>query len=216
MVYETDYYILEYSNKDLEYIEELKNYIDTNILEVLDFFGLKEFDTKINIKLFGDLKEFRNAINKLTNKEVPDWLCGFSFSNDGKEYTYTLSLDNYKKTLSHENDELIDLKKLIMHEIVHACNKKYSGDYNIPLWLKEGLALYLAKQDKYINKELNANSYELINDVVSYHNYLIIMNYALNNYGKEYILGLLNDRKKAEEETLKLYEEIKCLNERNK
>jgi len=214
MIYETDYYILEYSNEDFEYIEELKSYIDLNILDIIEFFNLENFKDKINIKLFGDLEDFRNVINKLTNMEVPEWLCGFSFSKGDKEYIYTLSLDNYKKTLSHENDELVDLKKLIMHEIVHACNRKYSGNYNVPLWLKEGLALYLAKQDKYINKDLNANCYQLMNDVVSYHNYLIVINYALNKYGKEYILGLLNDRKKAEDETFKLYEEIKCLNER--
>lgn len=214
MIYETDYYILEYSNEDFEYLEELKSYIDLNILDIIEFFNLENFKDKINIKLFGDLEDFRNVINKLTNMEVPEWLCGFSFSKGDKEYIYTLSLDNYKKTLSHENDELVDLKKLIMHEIVHACNRKYSGNYNVPLWLKEGLALYLAKQDKYINKELNANCYELMNDVVSYHNYLIVMNYALNKYGKEYILGLLNDKEKAVKETFKLYEEIKCLNER--
>lgn len=214
MIYETDYYILEYSNEDFEYLEELKSYIDLNILDIIEFFNLENFKDKINIKLFGDLEDFRNVINKLTNMEVPEWLCGFSFSKGDKEYIYTLSLDNYKKTLSHENDELVDLKKLIMHEIVHACNRKYLGDNKIPLWLKEGLALYLAKQDKYINKELNANCYELMNDVVSYHNYLIVMNYALNKYGKEYILGLLNDKEKAVKETFKLYEEIKCLNER--
>lgn len=214
MIYETDYYILEYSNEDFEYIEELKSYIDLNILDIIEFFNLENFNDKINIKLFGDLEDFRNVVNKLTNMEVPEWLCGFSFSKGDKEYIYTLSLDNYKKTLSHENDELVDLKKLIMHEIVHACNRKYMGDNKIPLWLKEGLALYLAKQDKYINKELNANCYELMNDVVSYHNYLIVMNYALNKYGKEYILGLLNDKEKAVKETFRLYEEIKCLNER--
>ena len=214
MIYETDYYILEYSNEDFEYIEELKSYIDLNILDIIEFFNLENFKDKINIKLFGDLEDFRNVINKLTNMEVPEWLCGFSFGKGDKEYIYTLSLDNYKKTLSHENDELVDLKKLIMHEIVHACNKKYTGNYNVPLWLKEGLALYLAKQDKYINKELNANCYELMNDVVSYHNYLIVINYALNKYGKEYILGLLNDKEKAVKETFRLYEEIKCLNER--
>lgn len=214
MIYETDYYILEYSNEDFEYIEELKSYIDLNILDIIEFFNLENFKDKINIKLFGDLEDFRNVINKLTNMEVPEWLCGFSFNKGDKEYIYTLSLDNYKKTLSHENDELVDLKKLIMHEIVHACNRKYSGNYNVPLWLKEGLALYLAKQDKYINKELNVNCYELMNDVVSYHNYLIVMNYALNKYGKEYILGLLNDKEKAVKETFRLYKEIKCLNER--
>lgn len=103
-----------------------------------------------------------------------------------------------------------NFKLLIIHKFVHACHRKYSK-IKLPIWLAEGLATFLSHQ--YDGKELsfNASLEQIINGGTSYINYYTMVSYALNNYGKDYILRLLRDEEYLERETLRLYDEVKLL-----
>ena len=202
---------LEYTEKDKEYINSLCSYIELHSEEILLFFDLDTFEESVNIKLFDDIETFREACSEIwKDKIIPKWLCGISFRKNGKDCIYTLSLDEYKKTDGHNNCTLENLKRLIIHEFVHTCHRKYSN-IKLPIWLGEGLATFLSHQ--YNNKELsfNASLEQIKNGGASYINYYTMLSYALNNYGRNYILKLLKDSEYLEKETNKLYEEVNLL-----
>lgn len=202
---------LEYTEKDKEYINSLCSYIELHSEEILLFFDFDTFEESVNIKLFDDLETFREACSEIwKDKIIPKWLCGVSFRNNGKDYIYTLSLDEYKKTDGHNNCTLENLKRLIIHEFVHTCHGKYSN-IKLPIWLGEGLATFLSHQYDGIELSFDASLEQIINGGTNYINYYTMFYHTLNNYGKNYILKLLRNENFLEKETTKLYDEVKTL-----
>lgn len=210
VIVKTDYIELEYSEKDVEYIEELITYINYNSQEIIDFFGITNFGEKVSIKLFDNLKHFRVACGEIrTNKEIPLWLCGLSFYKNNKCIIFTLCLDEYKKTDGHNNDTLKQLKLLIMHEFVHACHQKFTSNTRLPKWMSEGLATTISHQYDNIEMYFDATLEQVINGETNFINYHTMFSYVLNKYGRNYILELLKNKEYLEKETPKLYEEVK-------
>lgn len=205
---ESKYFQLVYTKKDNEYIDELFSYVEKESKNITLFFGLESFEEKVSIKLFDDLNSFRDACSEVKGgAKVPLWLCGLSFRKNGKNHIYSLCLDEYKKTDGHNNCSLENFKQLITHEFVHACHRTYTN-IKLPIWLGEGLATFLSHQ--YDGSELlfNATLEQIIKGGANYINYYTMFSYALNKYGKYYVLKLLNDEKYLEDETKKLYDEV--------
>lgn len=201
------YFELEYTEKDEEYIDELFEYIEKESKYIVSFFDIDNFDNIVYIKLFDNLNTFRKECSKVKGGiEVPLWLCGLSFRRNGINYIYSLCLEEYRKTDNHNNCTLENLKRLIIHEFVHACHRKYTN-IKLPVWLGDGLATYLSHQYDNNNFIFNASLDEVINGGTSYTNYYIMFSYVLNNYGKDYILSLLKDEEYLKKETVKLYDE---------
>lgn len=209
MIAELKHVEIEYTNKDVSYIEELIEYINNSSQEIIDFFSISSFGEKVKIKIWDDLTNFRNHCSHCKNNEkVPLWLCGLSYSRDKINYIDVLTLEEYKKTDKHENNTLNDLKLLIMHEFVHACHKKNSKEYTY-IWLAEGLATTLSHQyDNFIGN-FDATLENLINGGCHYGNYYIMFNFVLDRYGKDFIIELIQDFKKLEIMTPILYKEVK-------
>lgn len=117
-------------------------------------------------------------------------------------------MEQYRKTMNHENATIIDLEKLIIHEFTHVAHSRLH-DNRIMMWLTEGLATFLAHQ--YDDKDLkfNATLEEVKNGKTSYTNYYIMFNYVVNSYGRDYILKLIINEKLLKSETNQLYEETK-------
>jgi len=203
-----EYIVLEYTEHDNSYIDDLLSYINNYSKDVVNFFGNINFQEKIKIKLFDNLYEFRNSCMKfLGKKDIPDWICGLTFKIHNYNI-YTLSLEEYKKTEGHDKHTLIDLKQLIIHEFVHACHRKYTNDLKLMVWLSEGLATTLSHQYDGIQSSFDATLEQMINGGTQYKNYYLMFSYVLNKYGKGYILKLLNDKEYLINETPRLYEEV--------
>lgn len=200
MIKELKYMVIEYSDKDLDYIDDICKIIDSKSKEIVDFFEISKLDNKVKVKLFSDIVEFRNFHNQVFNKEPKNWVCGFALDNS----VYTLSLSEYKKCYSHENATISDLIKLILHEFTHAIhimrNKKCKYQ-----WLGDGLATYLSGQYEDAN-EIKCTYDELLN-CCSYANYKLMFKYVLNTYGKEYILKLIDDGELLNKDSKRLFEE---------
>lgn len=202
------YFELEYTAKDEEYIDELFGYVERESRDIVLFFNLENFGEKVRAKLFDNLNCFRNACSEFwRDRKVPLWLCGFAFHKKGKNYIYSLCLEEYKKTDEHTNCTLENLKRLITHEFVHACHSKYSN-IKLPIWLGEGLATYLSHQFDNQKLSFNTSLDDVINGGVGFKNYYTMFSYVLNNYGKHYILSLLKDEEFLKEETVKLYNAV--------
>lgn len=206
MIKELKYINLEYNECDKNYIDELIDYINLNSEEITNFFSIDSFNPKVEIKLYDDIDKFNEWYYYFNKKEAPLWFCGFSFKMDGVYHINVLSLEKYKKTQGHEKHNLNDLKYLIMHEFVHSCVLKINNS-SLPAWLNEGIAIKLSHQ--YDNKEykFNASLNEMINGCNNYINYYTMFSYALDKYGKDYILDLILNNK-AFDETEKLYNDL--------
>ena len=206
MIKELKYINLEYNECDKNYIDELIDYINLSSEEITNFFSIDSFNPKVEIKLYDDIDKFNEWYYYFNKKEAPLWFCGFSFKMNGVYHINVLSLEKYKKTQGHEKNNLNDLKCLIMHEFVHSCVLKINNS-SLPAWLNEGIAIKLSHQ--YDNKEykFNASLNEMINGCNNYINYYTMFSYALDKYGKDYILDLILNNK-AFDETEKLYNDL--------
>lgn len=206
MIKELKYINLEYNECDKNYIDELIDYINLSSEKITNFFSIDSFNPKVEIKLYDDIDRFNEWYYYFNKKEAPLWFCGFSFKMNGVYHINVLSLEKYKKTQGHEKHNLNDLKCLIMHEFVHSCVLKINNS-SLPAWLNEGIAIKLSHQ--YDNKEykFNASLNEMINGCNNYINYYTMFSYALDKYGKDYILDLILNNK-AFDETEKLYNDL--------
>ncbi|MBE6153853.1 MAG: hypothetical protein E7166_06495 [Firmicutes bacterium] len=209
---ELKYMNIEYTDKDKLYIEELVDYIEKVSQEIVNFFGIEDFGNKVEVKLWEDLSKYRTSQFKIylcgaeKIDELPKWCCGFAYSDNNISYVETLCLEEYRKTLGHQNGTLDDLKHLILHEFTHAVHLKINDkDYQ---WLSEGLATTISHQ--YDNYELTFDAtLEQIQgeDYTHYTNYHTMFYYVYETYGREYILQLVNNYELQKQETERLYNE---------
>ncbi len=206
MIRNLKYMDIEYTSSDLEYIDFISKIIDDNCEKIVNFFELDKYDNKTHVKLFDKLEEFRKYYKEVHNEEPKDWVCGFARNKD----VYTLTLNEYKKTRTHENNNLNALIKLILHEFTHAVHERRHENILVRKWLAEGAATYLSGQHKdsnYINC-----TYEQLLEHTSYPNYRAMFAYVLENYGHDYILKLMDDEELLVNETERLFEEACNIN----
>ena len=141
MFRELNYIIINYSNKDMEYIDYICKVLEDKVQEIIDFFDLKDLGKKPFVTLFDSLELFRSECakdNGVKVSTVPKWLCALKTKNGN---IYTLCLEEYKKAKNHENKNIDDLIYSILHEFVHACHSKVKmDDRRTYSWLAEGLA----------------------------------------------------------------------------
>ena len=199
MIKKLTYIELEYSDKDLDYIDYLVNELESKSKEIVKFFEVDNVNTKI--KLYSKLEDFRNEYKNMFKREPKEWVCGFAFDNK----VLTLSLDELRKTYNHENNTKEDLLKLILHEFTHSVHYKRMDGKPV-LWFTEGLATYLSNQYPNTNK-IEVSLEEIVNGSCSYTNYRVLVKYIIENYDKEYINKLIDNREFLLEETEKIYKE---------
>ena len=218
---ETKYMIISYTDKDLKYIDYLVENIDKIAEEIVNFFDINDFGEKIKVVLNDSLEAYREKYIETgffldKDGSVPKWSCGFSFQNKVE----TLCLEEYIKTRNSNTGNKEDLLYLILHEFTHACYKRVRRDKRRYKWLSEGLATTLSHQ--YDNSELifNATLNNVCDGVVSdYRNYHTMFKYVLDtcpeemklfdNFGREYILKLIDDYDLLVQDTPKLYNEVR-------
>lgn len=122
-----------YRKKDTK-INNIIKVIEANYPQLREFFGFTIPQFKI-ILLYS-----RSEMNKLFGNKTPVWLCGFVKK---RNIIYMLSPLVSKKVSIHSEK---DIHKVIIHEIVHLFIKRINKN---PLtWVNEGIASFLAKQDK--------------------------------------------------------------------
>lgn len=126
---------IEASNDDF-----IDSILEDSIQDFNTFFKITWAFNKPNIYLVAD----RNMIDRILRKSTPDWWVGWS---DGKNI-FLLDKKNFENESRHlYSDE--EYKILIRHELVHCfCNILFPF-FRYPLWLREGLALYLSGQHRY-------------------------------------------------------------------
>lgn len=127
--------------------ENINKQTSRSIKKLKDFYNINV--SNINIELIYSRKE----LNKKIERRTPNWLIGLACKNK----IYLFSPLAVEKHSSHKKS---DLNKIITHELCHIFNAKVNN--NIPLWLDEGLALYLSNQKK--NKDFKKSDWRFFVD----------------------------------------------------
>ncbi len=206
---ELEYINVEYTEKDLHYINILTKKVDIDTREIASFFSIKNLNPKINLKIFNDISQFRYECSKTypmldSNGNLPESVCTYLIDNN----IYVLTYDEFLKIKDHHNYTLDDLLRLILQEFVYYCfrNKKCRQTYP---WLEEGLALTLSHQYDDSSINFTATYDEIIYGGATAQSYYAMFKYVLDFYGNDYIKLLISDFDLLETDTPKLYEEAK-------
>ena len=211
MKQEFDIFEIEYTESDVEYIDDLINYFKNHYKAIMDFFNLKEFSKKIKIKFWDSKEEYRDYFNKIYkekgyNRTVSEWEVARSFTEEFPKI-FLMSHKESVKCIGHEKDTLDSLFKVLVHEFVHACQFEYNHHIESLTWLLEALATNLSHQYEEYPLILNVPLEKIIKGQASYINYRTMGKYLLENYPKEYILELAKNKELLLKDTKKIYEE---------
>ncbi len=126
-----------YSTRDdIQVLDSLATALETNYSRITDHLGI-QFDRKIKVKVFPNVKVFHEAINY---PNAPDWVVG-TWNTDGLMVVSPLNPGS-----SHTYESLM---QVIVHEFVHIAvyySLGGSGMNKLPKWLSEGYAMYESGQ----------------------------------------------------------------------
>lgn len=213
MKYETNEYEIIYNECDKEYIEEFIKYFEQEKENIFNFFNIEKLNKKLIIKLYDTIDKFAEYRHNV----LYEWSVGNMDVDDNNYYIHMLSYKELIKRKGHENQDIIDLYKLLLHEFVHVCHENIEPIRKSLIWVREGIAILLSHQ--YDNKEkrlTNCTLEDLVtnNNRIGYINYYTLMNDALINNGVEYVKQLVSNSEFAKEETSKIYNEY--INRNNK
>jgi hypothetical protein len=176
------YKIKSFSHKYYEKVCE------TAIFDLNKFFGLNIENISPNLFLVND----RKTMNDLRQQKTESWVVGW-----GSPYAvYLLDYRNFLKESNHTYVNKKHYSALIKHEMVHIFTHKVCIGSN-PLWLWEGLAIYLSGQLYQYKKPLKLKNFlEFYNkynnettDVYKESGFAI--KFLVDKFGKEKILELL-------------------------
>ena len=186
VVLEKTNFIIEY-DENLEYIPETVNYLETKMNDIMSFFELYSFNSKIKIIVYNDLELYKKHIEQFF--EYHDYMC--ADTNDGN--INLLSLDAAHQTKEHANMTLDKFEKIVLHEFVHICQQEKEIEHidDDIIWFWEGLATNLGNPDNYEVIQINDTNEDINEFNCSADNYPIaftIGNYMLENYLHEEII----------------------------
>ena|SRR3989344_4336815 len=121
----------------------LENIYNDAIKKLNLFYGLKLGKSVIEIIIIKD----RKTIDMLKGKKTERWLVGWANGTS----VYILDRKNYEKDSSHKySDE--KYAALMMHEMAHIFLKFFANSSYKPIWLDEGMSIFLSEQNKFKKK----------------------------------------------------------------
>ena len=168
------------------------------------FYGLKFGKNVIEIIIVKD----RKTIDMLKGKKTERWLVGWANGTS----VYVIDRKNYEKDSSHKySDEIY--AALIKHEMAHVFLKFFACAFYKPIWIDEGMSIFLSGQNKFKKKPKKFKGFlecydKLEEDVYNEAGFFI--EFLFNKYGKEKLLELLKGMKdiKSKKEFERLFKQI--------
>lgn len=138
----------------------------------------------------------RKTIDWLKRQKTEDWVVGWA----GNGNVYLLEDKNFEKESNHKySDE--EYFALIKHELAHCFSNIVSSFSRKPVWLLEGISIYLSGQNKLKTKPKKFEKFIEFFDkggkeVYSESGFAVM--FLVKKYGKEKLLNLLKESKKSE------------------
>lgn len=194
-------YNLEPSDSEME---KWNSFIESSMVELKTFFELGDAQTP-NLIILPD----RKTINILRGKETEDWLVGWSIAEINCIYALEQSKFGIESKRVYTDNMY---KKLLKHEIAHVLFFQIA-DNKKPVWLNEGVAVYLSaqhlKKERPTNFSTFLNFYDCGGSKV-YEESGFVVEELIKQFGKEKLLELIKSLKntKTEKEFFKSFKKI--------
>lgn len=206
---ELENFIIE-SDVQLNYFNDVVDFIAKNERRILDFFKLEKLPNKVKVLIlsYEPFKDF--IISKYG--EILSYIRGNS--NFSTHTIRILNVNDQIKYTNHKDANVEEIKHTVLHEIVHQCHHIYhTTGYKQTIWFSEGLATNISDQKYEIQDLKQCNFDELKNDFKhykgSYRYAYTIVNYVLNNYSNEEIEKLYKNPDYVLESANRIFEEAK-------
>lgn len=193
-------FTIEYSNDDLEYIDDFIQKLLNSQDEIMSFFHLESLDRKVEIKLWNGVHEYeeylKSEIKRVFKRiiELPKWQTGISIITKNESQIHMLSYSERLKRKGHSQDTVESIIKVIIHEFVHTCHAQYKKYKATPTWIDEALATVLSHQYDNENLRLGCTLEDFLNGRVDYLTYYTLGRYLFENHEKDDILKLASNR----------------------
>lgn len=117
----------------------LKKAYEEAMADLGQFFGINWTENKPKVYVLPD----RKSIDEFWGEKTPRWLVGFG--GKGMGGVYLLDRKNFEKESDNSYSEE-KYKALLKHELSHCFADILTKGYRKPVWLSEGLAIYLSGQ----------------------------------------------------------------------
>jgi hypothetical protein len=165
---------------------EMQELISRSVEELEQFFEISWTKSPPRLIIVSNRKD----IDHIRSEATKDWLIGFVRHGD----IYMLDPENYAEESCHtyRKDEF---DATVKHEIVHLFVKELIGDAFLPVWMHEGIALYVAEQLKYKKRPDKFVSFLKYYDTCEgqvYREAGFVIEFLVSTYGKSKLLNLLN------------------------
>jgi len=211
--YETEKYVIEYSEKDKEYIEEILVTLDNKSKEIMNFFKLEKLSSKVKIVIWDSIEGYKNNILPYLEEidsEYKEWMIADTM--DGNINMLPIRLVN------NTDYNITGFSDTIRHEFVHICHRQARKERNVKFchsdtWFWEVLATNLGNiyPEEIMPIETTIDKLEKDFDNVdgNYDIAYTIGQYLFENYEKDYIYELAIDNDKLEKKGSILFDNAK-------
>lgn len=206
MKIESDKLIINYTNNDKKYIKTLEEKLDKNINKIMNFFDIKNINNKIEINILENKEIFDIEYKKHYNKESNEWNRSFIDNS-----VYILSYKDYRDTIFYR-DTFDEFVNSVLYEITQILYKNRNNDLSMK-YINEGLKIYFSNMfdDIDSNKKFDCDKDKITNEIdIDYIDYYMIMKYIINNYKRDFLLKLIDDKSFAYDNVDKIYKD--CVN----
>ncbi|MFZ3077473.1 MAG: hypothetical protein WA139_03400 [Candidatus Aenigmatarchaeota archaeon] len=170
---------------------KLSKAYEKSMSELDNFFKINWKNNRPNVFLVRN----RKTINFLQDKKTENWLVGWV---NGKD-VYLLSDKTYEKESCHKysNEEYFALLK---HELAHCFSNMVSHFSQKPVWLLEGISIFLSGQNNFKAKPERLGKFIDSYDKLEKEVYLeagFAVEFLVRKYGREKIIELMKKLKNS-------------------
>lgn len=207
MKIELSNFTIEY-DKEIDYMSNIISTLENNTIEILEFFELEKLSQKKKVVIFTDREKYKKHLLPFV-KEFKEWMCADTY--DGN--INLLEMSEARKSKEHEDMDMEEFIKCILHEFVHSCQQEWNENSKGVSWYWEALATNLSNQD-YSPVSLGDCDFEKLksdfNGTENGYSYSYTLGkYMLENYSKEKLLEYVKNPDLLKQDANHIFETVK-------
>jgi hypothetical protein len=186
--YDTPHFTIYYEELDQQTLKDIEQKLEASYPDIHNFFGSSNY-RKGKVIVYKTVERFQRAyLGIFLSYIFGDWAAGAAYQdmlllaspeNPGNQHTYT------------------DILDIAVHEYVHTLI--YQVNENADIWLDEGVATYLAKQQSELSDAAAPPTFEQMqsqsqSEFVENHGYAwgyVYVEYLVTTYGAEEVINLI-------------------------
>ena len=194
--------------QDISYMPNIIATLENNTIEILDFFELGKLSQKKKVVIFTDREKYKKHLLPFV-KEYKEWMCADTY--DGN--INLLEISETRKSKEHENMDMDEFIKCILHEFVHSCQQELNPNSEGVAWYWEALATNLSNQDYSVVSLENCDFKKLksyFDDTENGYSYAYTLGkYMLENYSKDRLLEYVKNPNSLKQDADNIFETVK-------